>query len=138
MVRRILQGLLAVTLATAGLTVAVQSPAMAVGGCSTNNVTVSSCVNYGSHGHGRARADFYLNRRPDSSIQRYVVYLVFNGHYAEVGRGNFASTGHHCCWYRTLDNLPNTYNSAKTVVSIFTRSGDLHMSVSSPTINFWS
>ncbi len=138
MVRRILQCLLAVTLATAGLTVAAQSPAMAIGGCSTNNVTLSSCVDYGSHGHGRVRADFYLNRTPDSSVYRYVVYLVLNGNYYEVGRGNFTSTGRHCCWYRTIDNLPNTYNSARTVVSVFTSSGNLHMAVSSPTINFWS
>lgn len=138
MVRRLLRGLLVVTLATAGLTVAAQSPAMAIGGCSTNNVTLSSCVDYGSHGHGRARADFYLNRTPDSSVYRYVVYLVFNGTYHEVGRGYFGSTGRYCCWYRTIDNLPNTYNSARTVVSVFTSSGSLHMAVSSPTIYFWS
>lgn len=138
MVRRIIQGLLAITLATVGLTAAVQSPAMAIGGCTTNNVTLSACIDYGSHGHGRARADFYMYRTPDSSTYRYVVYIVFNGNYNEVARGNFTRTGRHCCWYKTIDNLPNTYNSAKTVVSVFTSSGALHMAVSSPTINFWS
>jgi hypothetical protein len=137
MVRRILQGLLAVTLATAGL-MAVQSPAMAIGGCSTNNVTIDSCIDFGSYGEGRARADFYLNRTPDRSVYRYVVYIVINGGYTEVGRGNFSHTGRHCCYYRTLDNLPNTYNSARTVISVFTSDDTLHMAVTSPTIHFWS
>lgn len=138
MVRRILRGLLVATLATVGLIVAVPSPAMAIGGCTTNNVTLSSCIDYGSHGHGTARADFYLNRTPDSSVYRYVVYIVLNGTYHEVGRGNFTSTGRYCCWTKTIDHSPNTNNSARTVVSVFTSSGNLHMAVSSPTINFWS
>ncbi len=138
MVRKMLTRLVAITLIAVGATAAVQSPALAVGGCANNNVTLNACVDFGSYGHGVVRADFYLDRPADASVHHYNVWFVIDGYWYGAASGTFGGTGRYCCWYKTYDNLPNTYNSARTVVDVWTNWGALHMSVSSPTINFWS
>jgi hypothetical protein len=141
MIRRVLGTLLAITLATAGLTAIAQTPALAaVGGCSTNNVTISACINFGDAGGNKVRADFYLNRAVDHSVNHFDLEIIINGHRYDLAYQNFDHQGRYCCWTKTWDNLPDTNNTAYTQMRVWTADAPsvLHMTVYSPTIRFKS
>lgn len=135
MVRRVFQGLAALVLVTVGLVGFNATPAFAAGGCNNANVTLKPCVNFGANGDN-VRADFYLDRTPDSSVHHYTVYLVVNGTSYNVGSGTFSGTGRYCCWYRGTHNSSLTAFHVYTSVRVYTSTGVLHMTVNSPTINY--
>jgi hypothetical protein len=137
MVRRLIQAFVALALVTVGLTAVAATPASAAwGGCNNANVTLKPCVNFGANGDN-VRADFYLDRTPDSSVHHYKVYLVENGVFRVGATGTFDHTGRYCCWYWNTHSSSGTYvYHVYTRVYVYTSSGAVHMIVDSPTANY--
>jgi hypothetical protein len=126
---------LAIAAATAGVAVATATPALAAGGCNTTNPTVGPCIDY--PGGSNARADFYLNRAPDSSIAFYEVSMVVNGNEIPLsGRQKLTTTGRYCCWYQGVAGTSPKAKEAFTRVKIFRQDGVRHLTQDSPTIRF--
>jgi hypothetical protein len=137
MVRRLIQLFLGLVLVTGGVTAVAAAPASAAvkGGCSNAGALVQACVSWGLYGDN-ARADFYLNGGPSSSIYSFHVYLVVDGKYFDVGSGRLTAQGRYCCYYRNTHNMPLATIQTRTVVSVFNSSGILYNSTSSPTITY--
>lgn len=135
-VQRLVRFLFAAMLVVGGFTFATATPAMAVGGCSTNNVTLNACFDYG--GGSNARADFYLERTPDSSVYYYRLAMVVNGTtYMKVNSlTRFTTTGRYCCWTHHVDGYPNRAQQGFTRVWVYKSNGGLHFTQDSPTIRF--
>jgi hypothetical protein len=135
-VQRLLRYLLAATLVTGGVTVVAATPALAVGGCNTTNVTLNPCFDYG--GGSYARADFYLKRTPDSSVYYYKLAMVINGttHWKVGSLTRFTTTGRYCCWYHHVDGYPNRGQEGFTRVWVYRSNGGLHFVQDSPIIRF--
>jgi hypothetical protein len=133
--KKLLRYVLAITIATTGVTVVTAAPALAWGGCNTSNTTVGPCIDYGNSG-SQARADFYLNRGPDWSIYYYKLAVIDDGVlYWKVGSyTRLTGTGRYCCWYHNVADLPATYDCVKTRVYIYRADYALHMYADSPTI----
>jgi hypothetical protein len=136
MIQRIVRYLLAAMLVTAGLVGVTAAPALAVGGCNTTNSVVRPCIDYG--GGTNARADFYLRIRSDNTYYKYRVSINTNGTWRNVDpdASRFGPVGRHCCWYASVDGLPDRAQSAFTRVYVFNINDILVLTADSPTIRF--
>ncbi len=124
-----------IALMAGGTTVIAATPASAVpGGCNGWN-PVSACIDWGYY-NNRVRADFYMNRAPDSSYYRYEVFINVNGNHYLVGSGPMDHTGRYCCWYRPTDSLPNIWYTVYSQIDVYTSWGALHIRSTSPTIRY--
>jgi hypothetical protein len=135
MTQRGIRYLLASAIAIVGPTLVTASPGLAAGRCSpSSHPTVAVCVNHGDDGNS-TRGDFYIYRTPDSSIYTYKEILLLNGRETRGPKtGRINHTGRFCCLYKNFQTLPITTKSVANRVYIYTRSGNLHMMVDSPTI----
>jgi hypothetical protein len=142
---RVIRYALAMLLAVVGVGAVTASPAMAtiVGGCNTSNSTLKPCTNWGDDGN-YVRGDFYLDHGPDLAIYSYTEKIVdhlssgptYTYWYNNGARTLLTHTGRYCCEYAWMQSLPVQTHNVYTEVSIYTKSGTLHMTVRSATYRF--
>ena len=134
MFKRILRtSVVAVVMALAAVAV-VESPAFAVGGCNHQFKPLGPCIDY--QGGTQARADFYLNVAPSDTYHSFRVAIVSNGSVQWLNlKADFTGTGRYCCWYRSVDSMPDSWHTVFTRVNIYNSVGSLVDTVDSPSIN---
>ena len=136
MIRRLIQGLMAVALVTGGVAVATASPALAESQCNTS-ARVHACINWG------AQADHLqlwlnLTTPPDASVHHFGVILELDGKLTQEGSGAFTTAKNYGPWKQWLNGTPDREHTARTIIYVYTSTGFLHMTVKSPPVKFWA
>ncbi|MDG4764205.1 hypothetical protein O7632_08820 [Solwaraspora sp. WMMD406] len=138
MIKKLGRYLAVIALVVGGTTVVTASPALAVGGCDQTNQAVGACIDHGSYG-SNARADFYFNWTPNNYYYYYSVWIQVNGTWHQkVNQARLTRSGNWCCWYQAVASLPASYKTIRSRVTIYTASGALQTTSTSPAFTIYA